>query len=375
MSICPRCSKSFSSKSALNTHIKAICSDNPSVFSCEFCNSTFNRKTNLNVHLQTCSSKKQREMQNINDLLAQKTTECDDLKLQLEKSKAYNLRALAERDKQIAELKGKNKTLKKAVSEFKEMLSKTVNKAIDKASTVNNLNITTNNQTFNNLIVDNLQPITDELLKEISDKVSIMAIKSGSIGIANAVKPLLEDKIVKSDEARSTLAYNYKGVPKKDPKGLSLSTQIIESTSKKLEKFVDEILQYYDDKNDKGELVGDELDNSIAFKTYRKNMKTKRFKLEAKKLAKRIAKYAMSKAEFDSKFGITKNQEQKPDGLQLSDIPPGCQNYTYEGKDYTIARSETGEAIHLFRLKSTGEIMESDDSTDDDFSEESSDDM
>ncbi len=392
---CPKCLKRFKSKSSLYTHVKTICSDNPEIFSCEFCSITFTRKSNLKSHLEHCSVKKQQQSLSISQLLNQKTSECeglktllntkdeeikakddalkakdDALKAQIEKMKAIHLAVVSEKDKKIAVLKARLKDLKKSNEKLDDKFTKTVDKAINKAS----VNITTNNQTFNNLIVDHLQPITDDLMREISEKISIMAIKSGVTGIANALKPLLEDKIIRTDESRNTLAYNYKGVPKKDPKGVSLSTQIIESTAKNFEQYKDEIIRYYDNKNEKGELVGTELDNSISFGMYRKNMNAKRFGSEGKKLAKRIAKFAMSKLEFDLKHGLTKTQEQKPDGLQLSDIPPGCQNYTYGGRDYTVLRYPTGEVRRLMRLKSNGEIMESDEDSDD-FSNEDSEDF
>jgi hypothetical protein len=368
MLACPKCSKEFKSKGSLNTHLKTICSDNPEIFTCEHCLSNFNRKANLNSHLQICSVKKERDTQQMSQSLTNKNKECEDLKKllqekdeeykkQIERSRDYYQKIIIDKDNSITDLKARVKLLTKSNDKFNEMVSKTMTK------TTNTVNITTNNQTFNNLIVDHLKPITDDLMKEIGEKVSITSIKSGAIGIANAVKPLLEDKIVRSDETRNTLAYNYNGVPKKDPKGLKLSTQIIESTMKTLEKYADEIELYYDSKNEKGELVGSELEKSIAFGQYRRNMTAKRFKTEGKKLAKRIADYAMSKLDFDLKYGITKNQEYQTEGLQLSDIPPNCVNYTYKGKDYNVVRWPSGEVRRLIRLKSTGEPMETDDET------------
>ncbi len=401
MLACPKCSKEFKSKGSLNTHIKTVCSDNPEMFTCEHCLSNFNRKSSLNSHLQICSAKKERDTQQMSQSLTNKNKECEELKKllqekdeeytssilkkeqelkfqltkieeeykaqflkkeeeykkQTERSREYYQKIIIDKDNSIIELKAKLKSIIKSKDEYKELVSKTITKS------TNTVNITTNNQTFNNLIVDHLKPITDDLMKEIGEKVSITSIKSGAIGIANAVKPLLEDKIVRSDETRNTLAYNYNGVPKKDPKGLKLSTQIIESTMKTLEKYADEIELYYDSKNEKGELVGSELEKSIAFGQYRRNMTAKRFKTEGKKLAKRIADYAMSKLDFDLKYGITKNQEYQTEGLQLSDIPPNCVNYTYKGKDYNVVRWPSGEVRRLIRLKSTGEPMETDDET------------
>jgi len=231
--ICLYCNKSFLTKSNLKNHIEnaKYCialrensnnSNSNSNFSCDCCNKKFTSKNNLNYHLPRCNFKKDIEIEKLKKDL--ETTE--KLKIQNEIYK-----------EQIEELK-------EQLKDKDEQLQKLAIAAINKPTSVQN-----NNQKINQ-IINNLNPITEQHLKEQVEFLTIDHIKDGVNGyVKYALDYPLKDRIVCTDFSRRKLKYkDDNGNLIEDPEMIKLSQKLFKAIEEKNSTLINEYITELHDK-------------------------------------------------------------------------------------------------------------------------------
>ena len=210
---CEYCNNFLSSRSALNYHKKTSKNcikirQNQSEISitttissnCNFCKKEFTTKGNLNSHLITCVEKRIFELNHDKDKII------DD------KDKIID-----DKDKYIEQLLLQ---LKEKDLIIKDLAEKAISNA--KPTTINN---TTNN------VINNLQIISEDLIKEQAKHLTLEHIKKGALGYSEYfLEYPLKERIVCTDYARRKIKYkNEKGEIVIDPEMTTLSDLLFKS--------------------------------------------------------------------------------------------------------------------------------------------------
>ena len=177
--ICEFCSKSFSTTSNLNTHLKTnkkcieirLLNTNKQdieieCFECEFCKKNFSKKYNLNIHFKTCKVK---------NFIQEENNENNTLKEEIKVLKEKQLKHEYELSLKEEQLKYALKSLEKKEQEYTELLNSFKSIKVSGKSTTNN---TTNNTTVNNYnvqfdkMVDNLLIFSPENIKNSINNIN-----------------------------------------------------------------------------------------------------------------------------------------------------------------------------------------------------------
>jgi hypothetical protein len=235
--ICDFCKKSFINKYNLSKHQKTakFClsiqnTANEIIFTCEFCNKNFSRKDVLESHLKICKDKDIVPLQ----------IELDKVKKKLDKQ-CKNIEEIKELKKDLSlykklyeEEKSKNVKLE---ADIKDLAAKAIENAGNK---------TTNNINNKNRIIQTLQPLTDDYMRDQTKYLTYNNIKNGAHGIAHfASTHTFKDRVACSDKSR--LSFIFKNENEniiKDPEGVEITKRFIEINKDEIVRLVNEYLNY-----------------------------------------------------------------------------------------------------------------------------------
>lgn len=219
--ICEFCKHSFANRHSLKKHQKSAryclaLQNKDTYFACEHCNKTFSEETDLTKHYERCKVR-------FESILTENKKQAE-LIVEL-KSQLYS-----QQSDVISELKSQITTLQ----------NKLENVAIQ-AATKPTITTTTNNI---NTVIQNLQPITQEILESNVDKLTLDHIKKGPKGYAEyALQYPLKDKIVCVDYARRKIKYkDNQGKIITDPEMNKLSKQFFQVINSHNTQLINEYL-------------------------------------------------------------------------------------------------------------------------------------
>ena len=231
---CKYCDTTLSNISSLHNHQKTakycllLQGNKESLFVCKLCSKKFSSKRWLLEHEKKCGT-------NINDLI-------DDF----QKSREENIRnnIIIQEQKQVI------KDLQKNIQEL-------AIRAVSRSTTTKNTNI--------NNYIQNLQPITDEHLKENVQHLSIDHILRGPEGYADyALEYPLKDRLICIDYARRKIKFkDIDGNVITDPEMANLATKFFQSIKAKNK----ELIMEHGDKLK--ENFGDEVNTIVKLLDYK----------------------------------------------------------------------------------------------------------
>jgi hypothetical protein len=227
--VCDICNTTFKNSSSLNLHKKTakyclkLRNNTDIIYECEYCNRTFNLKSSLMVHYTTCKYKKQ----NIIENEYQKKIKEYEEKYNIIKSEKL-------------ELQNKyDKLEEKYKATLEKLASKAIDKAIEKAGnkTTNNYNISNRNR-----IIQALQPLTDDYMRNQVQYLTYNNVKNGTDGLAHfASTHTFKDRIFCSDVSRLNFIFkNEDDEVIKDPEGVEITKKFIDINKEELLRFLEE---------------------------------------------------------------------------------------------------------------------------------------
>ena len=226
---CQHCKNKFKTKSILKNHqntatyCKIIQQDigiiNIKIYRCEFCNKDLSQKIDLQRHYQTC---KKKDIFNLDK----------NYKTMIAIIEKQNILFTEQYEQKLFFLKDE---LKKKDSTIKELQDKLENIAVKAVSRP-----TTTNKTQINNFIQQLQPITEDKLKESVVNLTIDHIKKGPEGYAQyALDFPLKDKIICVDYSRRKVKFKDKdGNVITDPEMAGLATKFFNSIKDKNKELV-----------------------------------------------------------------------------------------------------------------------------------------
>jgi hypothetical protein len=391
---CGYCNKTFSSKSSLNLHIKSVCNKQDNILLCLYCSLSFSRKYVLDKHLNVCPKKNEytlnqeilrlkEEQQKIHE---EHTTQINKLKEDYQKLQEEYTKYRSNSSIMYQSVKEQNIELNKRIEYYKGRIKTFQDKDKLESSKpvpiVNNIN-TTHNTINNNLYIQNLEPITDELIRETGKKVGMMDLKEGAPGIMRKFHPVLKDKIICTDASRNSLLYNYNGKLKRDTRGRMISDKIISSTESQYLIYKDEIERYYSNLDPETMTDTERSRKDIEYENFKAYSKAVNNKTEfsKRKLTKNIVKIIVSVTKTKSQFEetvrqrllTTDDQSQEPEITE----PVVQQNKSFnkvvstkqtliDGRTFELHLDASGNTLYKFRLRSSGEPYLTDEETDPD---------
>ncbi|MEI7669698.1 MAG: C2H2-type zinc finger protein, partial [Pseudomonadota bacterium] len=229
---CKFCKNTFTNISSLNKHIKyaSYCiskrtekTENSLKFICDGCDKNFTSKYSLKMHIEICHlyTEKKYTLQ-----LEEKDKKIKELKEEKDKQ----IKELKqEKDKQIGELKEKHE---KQIKELQDKLENIAVKAVSRP--------TTSNKTQINNFIQQLEPVTEEKLKESVSNLTIDHIKKGAEGYAQyALDYPLKDKMVCVDFSRRKIKFKDKdGNVITDPEMTGLALKFFNSIKEKNKELI-----------------------------------------------------------------------------------------------------------------------------------------
>lgn len=226
---CQFCNKMFSNNSNLKMHIKnakyciKLRGSDVKNYVCSFCNKELSSKHILESHLSICNTKKDTEINNLKN-------EIDILKDQV-------------KEKNILEIT--NNELKTQIKELQEQIERLATTAINRPTHISQ----NNNQRINN-IINNLNPITDDHLREQSQYLTLDHIKNGVNGyVQYALDYPLKDRVICTDFSRRKVKYkNEEGKLVDDPEMVKLSQKLFQAIEEKNAILVSEYTKELHDK-------------------------------------------------------------------------------------------------------------------------------
>ena len=342
---CKTCNKEFTTVSNLAKHNKTPCSIEPKRYVCTYCDGILTRSNILVSHMKQCPKKGEYELRQTYEALAKEFEEQNiqfteyksqaelqikSLKESLDKSisdhekyRENNRKAIesfkdciSDKDKRIEFLRGKIKVLETRDQEYMKQ---------DRAKQVNITNINNTNNTVNNLYIQNLEPITDELIRETGSKIGMMDLKEGAPGIMRKFQPVLKNKIICTDASRNSLMYNYNGKLKRDSRGQMITDKIISSTEPQYRTYKEEIDAYYKNLDPDTMTETERARKDYQFDNYKEYSRAMNTKSEfgIKKVSKRVTQTIVNFSKTRSQFeaGIESIMSQQQDQYQIQEQP------------------------------------------------------
>ena len=226
---CQYCGKVLSSKSSLQNHIrtaKYCISKRGNVkgtaFSCTGCNKTYTSKYNLEQHAEKCVSYRMETQRNAYEtIIRQREQDMEQMRISYEEK----LRAMKE--------------------EYEEKIVVLQDKIVDIAMGAVTKPTTTNNTT--NVLIQNLEPITMEHIREHAENLDITHILRGPKGYADfALEFPLRNRIVCVDYARKKIKFkDQEGNVIEDPKMTKITTKLFKGIRDRNSELINEWLEEY----------------------------------------------------------------------------------------------------------------------------------
>ena len=218
--ICKHCNKKLASQSSLNVHIKRAkyCIDKrcniqlQSNFKCIGCKKDYTSKQNLNIHMETCFHFQiKSDNENYTKKIQNLTEKLEEKDLQLEE----------QRDR-----------YEKKIQQLQDKLENVAIKAVQRP--------TTSNKTQINNYIQNMKPVTEELLLDNVQHLTIDHIKKGPEGYAEyALEYPLKDSMMCSDYARRKVKFKDKdGNVITDPEMTTLARKFFNSIKEKNKELI-----------------------------------------------------------------------------------------------------------------------------------------
>ena len=397
--VCNVCNKAFSTKGNLKHHQTAICLRDENVtFNCIYCNTNFTRKIVLDKHMKVCPKQAEYQAkQHLSNILKENETlknnnesltssyeqKIQELTLSYEQKLSKltidheNFRSGTKQ--MIESLKEDNISKDKKIEYLRGQLKickENQNKPTHITTNYNNNSSIVNN----NLFIQNLEPITDELIEETGKKVGMLDLKDGAPGIIRKFQPALKDKIICTDATRNSLMYNYNGKLKRDARGQMITDKIISSTEHNYDRFKDEVKKYYEALNDTEMTETEREINDNHFENYKEYVKALKSNSEfskkkvSNKMSKSIVRFSKSKAQFEQ----TMHEDQKPQIEELESTkntssvqtdgklnPVASRKQTLiNGRIFELHLDVQGQIIRKIRIRSSGLPYLTDEETD-----------
>ena len=211
---CTICNSSFSSKSYLNYHQKRTqyclkmqgeSESKKNLFECKYCQKVLSSEKRLKTHYEICS---EYSIFTVDNKYKEKIR---DLSIQLTEQKEH---------------------YEKKIKELQDKLENIAVKAVSRPTTTNKTQI--------NNFIQQLQPVTEEKLKESVSNLTIDHIKKGPEGYAQyALEYPLKDKIICVDYSRRKVKFKDKdGNVITDPEMNGLATKFFNSIKDKNKELV-----------------------------------------------------------------------------------------------------------------------------------------
>lgn len=182
---------------------------------CNYCKKDFSYKQNCVRHEKTCRFKSVKQELMSNNDINSLSKQLEETKIKLEEKK----KEVEQKDEQIAFLK--------------TLLESCIQKPTIQKTNQNTQNITINNNITTKDIVEVLEPIEFEEIKESLKEFGFKYIRKGIKGLAEYLcKTSCNGKIVVTDNSRDILAYNTKQKKYiRDPKGQYLLNKTLRDNS------------------------------------------------------------------------------------------------------------------------------------------------
>ena len=221
---CKYCKNSFSTKTSLNNHqrtakycLKLQNKPQEYKFICDSCGATFHKVFNLDRHTEKCKDKIYEYASKVKIL--EKTNEKSDV-------------IISTKDQIISKLESR-------IKELEDQLFSITREAVARPTHVQN-----NNQRINQ-VINNLSPITDQLLQDQAKNLTIEHIKDGAAGYAKyALEYPLKDRVVCVDFSRRKIKYkNADGELIADPEMVKLSQKLFSAIDEHNTKLINEYLE------------------------------------------------------------------------------------------------------------------------------------
>ena len=208
---CSFCNKVFSNKYILQNHItnakyciKLRNKKTKNEYKCNFCNKNFYSNYSLKSHINICDNKKEAE------------------KLEIKEKEILKYK--------VNELEKQVKKYEKHIKELQEQIERLATVAINRPTHINQ-----HNQNRINNIINNLNPITDDHLREQSKYLTLDHIKNGVNGyVQYALEYPLKDRVICTDFSRRKIKYkDEEGKLIDDPEMVKLSQKLFQAIEEK----------------------------------------------------------------------------------------------------------------------------------------------
>jgi len=251
---CHFCSKIFSSKSNLNTHMRTAkyCLDTRKnnapieFFICDKCDKNFTTKQKMQSHQEKCECTKCFSCKKLRDENEELKQKYKDLEEKYEKLREDNIQALK---KQLS-------TYEEKCKDTENKLFSTLENVAMKPSMIKNTN---NTQTINTLI-SKLDPLVyEDIQKNIQENYTKAHFKKTHHGLAEVSKKPLKNKVICTDPSRRVLKY-------KEPNGEIITDVGGNKMTKKIitKPFMKKVMEDYDEYHEEFKLVRDDKKTSPA---------------------------------------------------------------------------------------------------------------
>jgi len=242
---CEFCQSEFKSLSNLNYHQKTakycLILQNKNIieqsnFECEYCLKKFTTKIALTLHIKNCYYKENLiQKENTNKELYNIKNEYESLKKELNE--------LKEKYKDYDKIKDENFTLKTKEYFLKEMIDYLKENQNKNENMMNKMIENTGSKNFyqtniinKNNIIQNLQPISNNMIKQQSENITKKDLKNGAKSLAKfAFENVYKDRVYITDISRKTFVFkDQNGNIIKDKNGLKSINNFIDNTREKV---------------------------------------------------------------------------------------------------------------------------------------------
>jgi hypothetical protein len=247
-------------------------------YKCDTCDKTFIRKDFLERHISSCKNNIKKQILELNENIDKANKTIDKLKKNNEKLKLENKNQNEQNkylDKANKDYLNRINSLEIQLKEFLELNTKSMENVASKA--IENTGSKTTNQTFNNRnqIISNLQPLTNDYMRDQTQHFGVDYIRHGAQSMALFAKDYtFKNRIAITDVSRKKFVFkDEQGNLISDFNGIRITDKFLETNREVIEKSCNEylcILDYkmdiYNAKNDNERLEQAEMEHFLTTK-------------------------------------------------------------------------------------------------------------